>query len=55
MLELDRRRPAAALLADQADRPQLQPPQLADQRRIGALEPGLKAPATLRWTPTDRA
>ena len=31
-------RVAAAVLADQADRPQLKPPQLAHQRRIGALE-----------------
>lgn len=40
VIDLCRRRPAATLLADQAHRPQLQTPQLPDQRRIGPVEPG---------------
>jgi hypothetical protein len=42
VLDLDRHRPAAAVvLADQAHGSQLLPAQLADQRRVGALEPGV--------------
>jgi hypothetical protein len=40
VVDLDRHRVAAVVLADQADRPQLQPAQLTDQRRVGPVEPG---------------
>lgn len=38
MLQLDRRRLAAAVLADHTHRPQLEPAQLPHQRRVGAVE-----------------
>jgi hypothetical protein len=41
VVDLDRHLVAAAVLADQTDRPQLQAPQLADQRRVGPIEPRL--------------
>jgi len=39
VVDLDRHGAAATMLADQTDRPQLQAPQLAHQRRIGPIEP----------------
>lgn len=41
VVDLDRHRAAAMVLADQAQRPQLKAPQLPDQRRVAAIEPGL--------------
>jgi hypothetical protein len=39
MVDLNRDRAASPVLADQADRSQLQATQVADQRRIGPIEP----------------
>ncbi len=41
VVDLDRRRLPGPVLTGHADRPELQPPDLADQGRIGPIEPGV--------------